>query len=472
MRSSRRATSWRAASGSSSRPAARSSSTPGRRSASSFPDQVPDHLRELPARRGRSPGRAHAGRAGGALLHGRRRGGRVGKGEPARVSGRAARSRRPACTAPTGWPRIRCSRRWSSARGSPRRSAPARAASRCRARRRGRRRPPRRSRRARPIRSPPSPICGGRSAPSPGSGSAWCATPPGFATRARRFAEILRRLPAAPLGSAQPGDRRLAGGGGGAPSRGEPRRALPHRLPASAEAWRFRQFLDVEIDGHAVAARFATSAEAPPTTRTPRDGDRMIRPDAALSAGLRAAPAARAGRGPGPRRRPHHRGDDPARGGRRARSVVARRGGSIAGLPMARRVFALLDPAVEFERQGRPTATWWRRGRLSRGSAARRGRSSPASARRSIFSAISPASRPRRARWCTPSPAQAPRIVCTRKTTPGLRALEKYAVRCGGGANHRFGLDDAVLIKDNHLVAAGRRRAGDRARARRSSVTW
>lgn len=46
-------------------------------------------------------------------------------------------------------------------------------------------------------------------------------------------------------------------------------------------------------------------------------------------------------------------------------------------------------------------------------------------------------------------------IVCTRKTTPGLRALEKYAVRCGGGSNHRFGLDDAVLIKDNHLVVAG-----------------
>jgi nicotinate-nucleotide pyrophosphorylase (carboxylating) len=47
------------------------------------------------------------------------------------------------------------------------------------------------------------------------------------------------------------------------------------------------------------------------------------------------------------------------------------------------------------------------------------------------------------------------RVVCTRKTTPGLRALEKYAVRAGGGANHRFGLDDAVLIKDNHLVVAG-----------------
>ncbi len=47
------------------------------------------------------------------------------------------------------------------------------------------------------------------------------------------------------------------------------------------------------------------------------------------------------------------------------------------------------------------------------------------------------------------------RICCTRKTTPGLRALEKYAVRCGGGFNHRFGLDDAILIKDNHIAIAG-----------------
>ncbi len=46
-------------------------------------------------------------------------------------------------------------------------------------------------------------------------------------------------------------------------------------------------------------------------------------------------------------------------------------------------------------------------------------------------------------------------IVCTRKTTPGLRAFEKYAVKCGGGANHRFGLDDAILIKDNHIAVAG-----------------
>jgi len=57
------------------------------------------------------------------------------------------------------------------------------------------------------------------------------------------------------------------------------------------------------------------------------------------------------------------------------------------------------------------------------------------------------------------------RVACTRKTTPGLRALEKYAVRVGGGTNHRFGLFDGVLIKDNHIVAAGGLRlAIDRAR--------
>jgi nicotinate-nucleotide pyrophosphorylase (carboxylating) len=58
------------------------------------------------------------------------------------------------------------------------------------------------------------------------------------------------------------------------------------------------------------------------------------------------------------------------------------------------------------------------------------------------------------------------RICCTRKTTPGLRALEKYAVRCGGGFNHRIGLDDAMLIKDNHIAVAGSVRAVlERARA-------
>jgi nicotinate-nucleotide pyrophosphorylase (carboxylating) len=57
------------------------------------------------------------------------------------------------------------------------------------------------------------------------------------------------------------------------------------------------------------------------------------------------------------------------------------------------------------------------------------------------------------------------KVICTRKTTPGLRALEKYAVRAGGGSNHRFGLDDAILIKDNHIaIAGGIRPAIERAR--------
>jgi nicotinate-nucleotide pyrophosphorylase (carboxylating) len=57
-------------------------------------------------------------------------------------------------------------------------------------------------------------------------------------------------------------------------------------------------------------------------------------------------------------------------------------------------------------------------------------------------------------------------VCCTRKTMPGLRAAQKYAVRVGGGSNHRFGLDDAVLIKDNHVaIAGGVKPAVDRARA-------
>ncbi len=58
------------------------------------------------------------------------------------------------------------------------------------------------------------------------------------------------------------------------------------------------------------------------------------------------------------------------------------------------------------------------------------------------------------------------RVACTRKTTPGLRSFEKHAVRCGGGSNHRYGLDDAILIKDNHIaVCGGVRNALTRAKA-------
>lgn len=64
------------------------------------------------------------------------------------------------------------------------------------------------------------------------------------------------------------------------------------------------------------------------------------------------------------------------------------------------------------------------------------------------------------------------RVTCTRKTTPGLRAVEKEAVRHGGGSNHRFGLSDAIMIKDNHIAAAGGiRRALEAAKAARSHMT-
>ena len=62
------------------------------------------------------------------------------------------------------------------------------------------------------------------------------------------------------------------------------------------------------------------------------------------------------------------------------------------------------------------------------------------------------------------------RLVDTRKTTPGLRVLEKYAVRCGGGTNHRFGLDDAAMLKENHLAWAGG--IGAAVRAVRASAPW
>lgn len=70
------------------------------------------------------------------------------------------------------------------------------------------------------------------------------------------------------------------------------------------------------------------------------------------------------------------------------------------------------------------------------------------------------------AAWAAALGGSHTRVRDTRKTTPGLRALEKYAVRAGGGSNHRFGLDDAVLVKDNHrLLAGGLREAVARCRA-------
>jgi nicotinate-nucleotide pyrophosphorylase (carboxylating) len=139
---------------------------------------------------------------------------------------------------------------------------------------------------------------------------------------------------------------------------------------------------------------------------------------------------------------------------RAAGNIVARSRGCIAGLHIAAEAFRLLDRTVEIDERAADGAEV-EPGRVLaavRGSArailsAERtalnllGRlSGIATATRSLVTAVA---------------GQHARIVCTRKTTPGLRGLEKYAVRAGGGANHRFGLDDAVLIKDNHRAIAG-----------------
>jgi nicotinate-nucleotide pyrophosphorylase (carboxylating) len=134
--------------------------------------------------------------------------------------------------------------------------------------------------------------------------------------------------------------------------------------------------------------------------------------------------------------------------------LVARAPGTLAGLVAAECVFRLIDTDVRFEpltsdganvSAGETVACVEGRARALLG--AERVAlnfvghlSGVATATRKLVDAVE---------------GTAARIVCTRKTTPGLRALEKYAVRCGGGLNHRFGLDDAVLIKDNHIAAAG-----------------
>jgi nicotinate-nucleotide pyrophosphorylase (carboxylating) len=135
-------------------------------------------------------------------------------------------------------------------------------------------------------------------------------------------------------------------------------------------------------------------------------------------------------------------------------TVVVRAAGRIAGLAVALSAFRLLDPAIEIA----PSAADGEDVKAGTALATVRGSA------RSILSAertalnilgrlcgIATATRDMQA-LVAPHGAH---IVCTRKTTPGLRSLEKYAVRCGGGRNHRFGLDDAVLIKDNHVALAG-----------------
>lgn len=134
--------------------------------------------------------------------------------------------------------------------------------------------------------------------------------------------------------------------------------------------------------------------------------------------------------------------------------MAARQEGVIAGLDLAAIAFRLMDPAVRFKpvvadgAHVAPGATVAivegpARGILS----AERVSLNFVSRLSGIASAT--------ARLAAAVSHTKARIVCTRKTTPLIRSIEKYAVRAGGGANHRFGLDDAALIKDNHVAIAG-----------------
>lgn len=134
--------------------------------------------------------------------------------------------------------------------------------------------------------------------------------------------------------------------------------------------------------------------------------------------------------------------------------LVTRQPGVVAGLDLARLAFQLIDPTIEMTIQHNDGTVLAAGDMIASVAGPARGiltaervalnflcrLSGIATATASVVAAVR--------NYQT-------RIVCTRKTTPGLRAIEKYAVRVGGGSNHRFGLDDAVLIKDNHVAIAG-----------------
>ncbi len=138
--------------------------------------------------------------------------------------------------------------------------------------------------------------------------------------------------------------------------------------------------------------------------------------------------------------------------------VVAREAGVIAGLPLVEAVFRKLSPATEIAANARDGADVAAKTALM--TVAGPARTVLAAERVALnflghLSGVATATH----EFVRRIAGTRTRICCTRKTTPGLRALEKYAVRCGGGFNHRFGLDDAMLIKDNHIAVAGGIRA-------------
>jgi nicotinate-nucleotide pyrophosphorylase (carboxylating) len=133
---------------------------------------------------------------------------------------------------------------------------------------------------------------------------------------------------------------------------------------------------------------------------------------------------------------------------------AARRDGRISGLACARLAIHALDPSASFEARladgdDAPAGTV-----LARVEANARALLSAERTALNLLGRMSGIATLTRA-YVRAASGTTAKITDTRKTTPGLRALEKYAVRCGGGVNHRFGLDDAILIKDNHVAACG-----------------
>ncbi len=134
--------------------------------------------------------------------------------------------------------------------------------------------------------------------------------------------------------------------------------------------------------------------------------------------------------------------------------MVARQAGRIAGLPLAVATFQKLSPGIKIMAHVRDGATVAKGAHLLTFNGPAR---AVLTAERTALNFVGRLSgiATLTADYVRHTAGTKMRICCIRKTTPGLRALEKYAVRCGGGFNHRFGLDDAILIKDNHIAVAG-----------------
>lgn len=135
-------------------------------------------------------------------------------------------------------------------------------------------------------------------------------------------------------------------------------------------------------------------------------------------------------------------------------AFVAREGGVVCGLVHAQKAFELIDPSLKFEIL-MPDGSI-----VSPGDTVARvtGRARPilfAERTALNFACHLSGIATMTARYVSEIAHTHARMCCTRKTIPGMRTSQKYAVRCGGGWNHRFGLDDAILIKDNHIAVAG-----------------